>query len=140
MITLLLSLILSAAPQSKPPHAPAPKRDANRVQPQGHKPYLHSMGKSNARYYVQHGHRFKYGYWYSGYVHPHWSYHVWDSRYGCFLYYDPGVKVYYYWNPVHYRYYPVSYVPDGCRYDYDFQETPKQPDTPPPAPPPYEGK
>lgn len=141
-ILTLCTFLTVAKPPMQPPRPPvAPGRNLDRVQPQGHKPYLPATGaKPDRRYFAQHGQRFKHGYYYTGHVHPHWSYHYWDKRYGAFLYYDPGVETYYYWCAPHYRYYPVSYLPAGCRYDYDYEETPKKPDNPPPAPPPYTGK
>lgn len=138
LTTVLLTIV--TAPQPKPPQAQAPSKSVDRTQPQGYKPYLHPKASVDARYYARHGHRFRDGYWYQGYRHSHWSYHYYDRRYGAYLYYDPGVKVYYWWCAPHFRYYPVSYLPAGMHYGTDYEEEPKEPKTPPPAPPPYEGK
>ncbi len=138
----LMTALLLAPPPAKPGAAPAPPKAVNREQPKNHRPYLAKQRVEGARasaYHRDHGHRFKHGWWFDGFRHPHWSHHYWDARYGAWLYYDPGLTTYYYWCAPHYRFYPVSYVPLN-NYSYDFEEEPKPPATPPPAPPPYEGK
>ena len=114
MFAILTAVALLAPPQ-KPPQAPVPPRAVNREQPKDWKPYVRPGNFDQTKamnYHRDNGNRFKGGYWYNGYAHPHWSYHYWDRRYATFLYYDPGTLVYFYWKP----------------------------DKPPPAPPPYEGK
>jgi hypothetical protein len=69
-----------------------------------------SPGKSGS-YFTSHARKFEHGYYYSGRYHNHWSYHCWDWRYGCRLYYDPGLCCYFYYCVPDNCYYPVTYCP-----------------------------
>src|SRR5262245_47059271 len=69
-------------------------------------------------YHQSHGHKFEHGYYYRGHQHYHWQHRYYNSRYGCWTYYDPCVRNYYYWCQPASCYYPVSYCPYG-RYCWD---------------------
>ncbi len=140
-----MGLLLSQKPAGKPTPKgpPAPGKPVNRDRPANYKPYLNPRKIEMAKtltYHRDHGKRFKYGWWYHGHSHPHWSHHYWDNRYGAYLYFDPGVQVWYWWCTPHYRFYPVTYLPVGLTYSSDYVENPKPPAQPPPAPPPLEEK
>jgi hypothetical protein len=83
-------------------------------------PHGGSAGQRNGHagyhrnYHLSHGRQFRGGYYYPGRTHGHWAYTVFDARYGCTLYYDPGLTCYYYWCEPDDCYYPVSY----CPYDH----------------------
>jgi hypothetical protein len=64
-------------------------------------------------YHVRYGVKFKEGILYKGKYHNHWSKFLWDYRYGTFLYFDPWVKSWYFWDETDFCYYPVSYAPHG---------------------------
>ncbi len=64
-------------------------------------------------YHLTNGVRFNQGFYYRGRNHFHWSYQRWDPRYGCYLFYDPCVSMWYYWNQPMGCYYPVNYCPTG---------------------------
>jgi hypothetical protein len=73
----------------------------------------HSTGSHDKRsdYHFTHAKKFEHGRYYPGKNHNHWSYRCWDRRYGCYLYYDPGLCCYYYYCVPDDCYYPVSYCP-----------------------------
>ena len=52
-----------------------------------------------APHHSAHGVRFAGGYCYTRYEHPHWGGRVWDAHYHRYHYYDPYLRVYYYWDP-----------------------------------------
>jgi hypothetical protein len=114
---------------------------------------FHSSGSFRpSNYHVTYGKSFNHGYFYPGKYH-NWSYHFWDRRYGCNLYYDSALCCYYYYCVPDQCYYPVSYCPYRI---YNWQvptalpatatatavatasagsgATPLQPPPPPPAP------
>jgi hypothetical protein len=62
-------------------------------------------------HYVDHGHRFKGGYYYTRYEHPQWERRVWDAGCHRWHYWDPCLHVWYYWCPQANCYYPTSYCP-----------------------------
>lgn len=128
MIELIFAIAL-AQPQ---PKAPPPGRPLWEKPPQGHKPHWYNP-KPNPGYHHKHSHKFRHGHYYHGHRHHHWSHHYWDHRYSTYLYYDPGIKVYYYWYPAHYRYYPVTYLPKGGHYDHDYDSDPRPPKAPSPV-------
>jgi hypothetical protein len=68
-------------------------------------------------YHLTHGVSFKYGYFFKGKEHYHWSYSCWSERYGCNIYWCPCTCCYYYWCQPYDCYYPVSYCPTG-KYAY----------------------
>src|SRR5262249_32801917 len=47
---------------------------------------------------------------YAARTHRHWSYRVWSTRYKRFHYYDPYLRVYYYWSAPRGCYYPIDYI------------------------------
>jgi hypothetical protein len=69
--------------------------------------YNHEHSRS---YHETYGTKFKYGYYYKGYDHHHWTYSYWWSKYGCYTYWCPSTSCWYYWYPREERYYPVSYI------------------------------
>jgi hypothetical protein len=72
-------------------------------------------------YYLQHAVPFIYyvngeaciGYYYPGQDHRHWAYCCYNIRLGCWIYFDPGLGIYYYWSAPTGRYYPVTYQAPG---------------------------
>jgi hypothetical protein len=69
-----------------------------------------SPGRSG-NYYSTYARRSEHGYYYPGRNHYHWSYNCWDRRYGCRLYFDPGLCCYFYFCVPDDCYYPVTYCP-----------------------------
>ena len=70
-----------------------------------------SMGKSGSHsYHMEHGTKFKGGYFYKGKDHYHWTYRYWYGKYGCYTYYCPSTCGWYYWYPQDSCYYPVTYI------------------------------
>lgn len=144
------------APDKAPKQAPAPP---HKHKPQGNhhgKPHHHGHWKGGKwhhhhhhghyhapRYYNYHlrfGNRFRFGFFYAGPAHYHWTYSYFDNRYGTVLYYDPYAASYFYWCAPHNRYYPVSYAPLGYVFPHNVQPQPSS--TPAPAPDPapsYDG-
>jgi hypothetical protein len=57
-----------------------------------------------------HGRSFRYGTYYQGRNHYHWSHYCWWARYGCYAYWCPSTNCYYYWSETASCYYPVSYA------------------------------
>jgi hypothetical protein len=62
-------------------------------------------------YHVKYGTQFKFGHFYSGREHYHWSKWFWNYKYGCYFYWCPSTCCYYYWYQPSCCYYPVSYIP-----------------------------
>ena len=70
-----------------------------------------SMGKSGSHsYHMEHGTKFKGGYFYKGHEHSHWTYRYWYPKYGCYTYYCPSSSCWYYWYQPDNCYYPCSHV------------------------------
>ena len=104
-----------------------------------------SRGSFDRNYHLTHGTRFDHGYFYRGRDHFQWSYRTWNSRYGCFTYWDPCTSCNYYWCQPYNCFYPVTYCPCGT---YCWQSSyvvlavpvdlvaPVVPVSPPPPPPP----
>jgi hypothetical protein len=61
-------------------------------------------------YHRTHGQSFRYGTYYQGRNHSHWSHYCWWPRFGCYAYYCPSTSCYYYWSETASCYYPVSYA------------------------------
>jgi hypothetical protein len=61
-------------------------------------------------YFVLHGTKFAYGYYYRGQEHSHWTHRYWLSEYGCECFYCPSTYDWYYWYAPRSCYYPVSYI------------------------------
>jgi hypothetical protein len=70
-------------------------------------------GNHYQNYHQTHGVSFKYGYYYKGKGHHHWSQSYWSPRYGCTIYWCPATSCWYYWCQPYDCYYPVSYCPTG---------------------------
>jgi hypothetical protein len=71
-----------------------------------------------ADYHRTHGREEKWGWYYPGREHHHWSHIAYFPAYCTYLYYEPFLRKYYYWNRPHNAYYPVDYAPDGI-YSWD---------------------
>jgi hypothetical protein len=61
-------------------------------------------------YHLTYGTSFRYGYFYTGRHHHHWSYRVWDGRFGRYHYWDPSVGCYYWWCEADNCFYPIRYA------------------------------
>lgn len=61
-------------------------------------------------YHKKHGTAFKYGYFFKGKEHRHWSYGYWNAKNRCYFFYEPGLRCFYYWCAPKACYYPVSYI------------------------------
>jgi hypothetical protein len=85
---------------------------------QGSTGRLTNSYNSSSNYHAMNAKKFEHGYYYPGKNYNHWSYHCWDKRYGCNVYYDPGFCCYYYYCVPDCCYYPVSYCPYQ-RYCFD---------------------
>ncbi len=72
--------------------------------------YGNSGHHDSRSYHERYGTKFKYGYYYKGHDHHHWTYRYWYGRYGCYCYYCPSTYCWYYWYPTDNCYYPVSYI------------------------------
>ena len=70
----------------------------------------HRPGYSVHNYHLTYGTHFSHGYYFRGGYYRHFSYRVWNSRYGCYFYYYPGTSCYYYWSGTTNCYYPITYV------------------------------
>jgi hypothetical protein len=96
----------------------APNHGANAPVPGKAGVHLGNPGYNNANrihnYYLQHGTRFAQGYFYRGRNHSHWTVIRFDPRYGCDLYWDPDLGIWFYWCAPDLCFYPVSYVPYRC--------------------------
>jgi hypothetical protein len=63
-----------------------------------------------ARYAYTRGIKFGKGYYYKGKAHYHWSKRYYSSKWRSWFFYDPSVRVWYYWSGTRTAYYPVSYI------------------------------
>ena len=119
-------------------HAPPPVHKTTVVihRPRGVRPIapVHTARFVGTNYHTKFGRPFRFGYYYYGFRHNHWSAHYWDTRYGTYLYYDPFALAWYYWCAPHYSFYPVSYVPFN-NYSFPYEPNPMPPIVPPPPPP-----
>lgn len=61
-------------------------------------------------YFKTHGVNFKFGCYYPGRHHCHWSHFCWSSKYNCNCYWCPSSSCYYYWYEPGCCYYPLSYI------------------------------
>jgi hypothetical protein len=92
------------------------------------------IGKGGARdYYQRHGKRFRYGYYYPGRNHKHWTHRWYSHRHHCYYYWCPSRRCYYFWSGKRNGYYPVSSIDqigaDGDQ-DGDDDEGDEDPPTP----------
>ena len=70
-----------------------------------------SMSRSRSRsYHEEHGTKFKGGYFYRGREHSHWTHRYWWGKYGCYTYFCPSTRCWYYWYQQDNCYYPCSYI------------------------------
>jgi hypothetical protein len=69
--------------------------------------------KSNSfhNYHLKYGTSFKYGHFYSGRYHYHWTKYFWNPTYRCYFYWCPSTCCYYYWSEPSCCYFPASYAP-----------------------------
>jgi hypothetical protein len=65
-------------------------------------------GHSNAR--PNRASRFEGGFRYLGREHRHWTHRYWWARYGCYTYYCPETRCWYYWYEADDCYYPCGYI------------------------------
>jgi hypothetical protein len=70
----------------------------------------HFRVRVTRHYYRTSGVRFAGGYYYAGSGHRHWTRTVYSRQYGRTVYWDPGLRLWYYWDGGAGRYYPVSYL------------------------------
>jgi hypothetical protein len=57
-------------------------------------------------YYQTHGVKYSGGYYFAGRYHNHWAHRVWDAHYGRYHYYEPSLRVYFYYDTARGGYYP----------------------------------
>jgi hypothetical protein len=57
-------------------------------------------------YYQVHGVAFKGGYYFPGRHHEHWGHRVWDNYYHRWQYWEPSLRVYFYYDATRAGYYP----------------------------------
>jgi hypothetical protein len=59
-------------------------------------------------YYQSHGVRYGNGggYYFPGQSHNHWGHRVWDSHYGRYHYWEPNLRIYYFYDSGRGGYYP----------------------------------
>ena len=67
------------------------------------KHYGHDRGPS---YYRDHGVHYSGGYYFRGRNHDHWGHRVWDSHYHRYNYWEPNLRIYYYYDAGLGGYYP----------------------------------
>jgi hypothetical protein len=84
--------------------------------------------------YKGYGRKFKYGYYYQGKQHRHWSKWYYSSTYKCPIYWCGSTSAWYYWCAPKACYYPVSYVsyaaPTPCEAPTDLDDSCQQVDEP----------
>jgi len=78
------------------PHRPGVKRMEHRGHHHAH------------NYHLRHGHKFEFGYFYKGRHHHHWSHSRWHHRLHCQVYFDGGLRCWYFYCPRTNCYYPLS--------------------------------
>ncbi|HKB06146.1 MAG TPA: hypothetical protein VKD90_28380 [Gemmataceae bacterium] len=61
-------------------------------------------------YHIKFGKSFGHGFYYPGKFHTHWTYHAFWPKYGCYAYWCPFTKSYYYWNEKAFSYYPINTI------------------------------
>jgi hypothetical protein len=59
-------------------------------------------------YYRDHGVKYSGGYYFAGRDHDHWGHRVWDARHHRWQYWEPNLRVYYYYDGVRGGYYPCG--------------------------------
>src|SRR5262249_30870595 len=63
---------------------------------------------TNRPYYQTHAVRFSGGYCFAGHNHHHWGHRVWDADRRCYVYWEPSLRVYFYYDNVRGGYYPCN--------------------------------
>jgi hypothetical protein len=101
-VAFTLGLALAATTQA------VPKGGRGGSHPGGYRPSLHRTSGHN--YHLKYGTRFKGGYSYKGKHHRHWTHRYWWGKYGCYTYYCPSSRCWYYWYQPAHCYYPCSYI------------------------------
>jgi hypothetical protein len=89
-----------------------PGRSGSMSRPSDYRPHDTYRGDFKD-YHLKYGVSFKYGYYYKGKEHYHWSYSCYSERYGCTIYWCPCSCCWYYWCRPYDCYYPISYCPTG---------------------------
>jgi len=113
LAAIALSLFLAPAvlagsgTNPKPAPYPTPIYKKPTTFPQAPQPY------AVKNYHLIYGTQFKYGIYYPGSYHNHWSQVYFSPFYGCNVFVCPYTMVKYYWCPPANCYYPISYVPFG---------------------------
>jgi hypothetical protein len=69
--------------------------------------------RDHDRYYLTHGTKASFGWYFKGKNHNHWSSWRWSSKYGCKCYFDRGCGSWFYFCVPDDCYYPVTYCPYG---------------------------
>ena len=122
MTAVALGMVAVGTIQAGTPHSSRSGRTApsysGTFHSQGSTGRLTNSHNSSSNYHSMNAKKFEHGYYYPGKNYNHWSYHCWDKRYGCNVYYDPGLCCYYYYCVPDSCYYPVSYCPYQ-RYCFD---------------------
>jgi len=59
-------------------------------------------------YYREHDVRYNGGYYFRGREHYHWGYRVWNERYHRYHYWEPNLRVFYFYDDVRGGYYPCD--------------------------------
>lgn len=103
-----------AAPGKTPPNHGAKGTPAGKTGAAHHGNPGYGNANRVHNYHLQHGAKFQHGYFYRGRHHSHWTVIRFDPRYGCDLYFDPDLGVWYYWCAPDLCFYPVCYVPYRC--------------------------
>jgi hypothetical protein len=57
-------------------------------------------------YHLTYGVRFGGGYYFAGRNHSHWGHRAWDARYHRYVYWEPSLRIYYYYDAGRGGYYP----------------------------------
>jgi hypothetical protein len=64
--------------------------------------------KNGRSYHQSHGFKFSGGFYFKGKHHNHWGHRKWDSYRRCYVYWEPTLLVYYYYNESQDAYYPCD--------------------------------
>jgi hypothetical protein len=64
--------------------------------------------KNSGSYYQSHGVKFSGGFYFKGKHHNHWGHRKWDGYRRCYVYWEPTLLVYYYYNESQDAYYPCD--------------------------------
>ena len=106
-LTLAPAVLAANSTDKKPAPYPTPTYKKPTPFPQVPQQY------PTKNYHQLYGTQFKYGTYYPGIQHNHWSQVYFSPFYGCNVFVCPYTMVKYYWCPPANCYYPISYVPFG---------------------------